>query len=555
MTILNTLNRLFFIGCLWAIAGALFASTLSAHIEPTHVSPGEPFTLTLELDENAPSGLPDFGPLSHDFYIHGTAHSASYVFQNGQSKASTRWDVTLVAKHSGQVTIPAIQVGKARSNPITLHVGRGASHKAPQSPTSPKSVDQALFVKTKLSNPHPFVNQQLLYSVKIYHYSSILDAAYQPPNLSDALVIPIGGNQQHQVIENGRPYLVEEQKYAFFPQKAGTVILFPPKFQALIYDDIPRRAEAQGDSASLDIQEIPAGFNASTWLPAKMLSLKESYDQKEKTFTEGSTLTRTMTLKVTGLPAELMPPLEPEQGGQFKLYPERPSFNNTIEGDNVVGSATIKVSYLLNQTGTITIPKQTIMWFNTDTGQKAEATLPARTLQVTPEAGQAAPPSEKKHTSAPQTTEQPLPTPEKRSVIEGFKPHLALLLTFALISLIFILTRKQGTPSRQPSGAHAKALKNACLKNNPQKAREALLAWAQHTWPDARILNLDDVIQLASDDALTKALKELSEALYHPDQTIPWQGERLWQAIQKQKKQKTQKKSQKRPPLPPINPQ
>ena len=105
----------------------MFATTLSAYTEPSAVSPGEPFNLILELDENAPSGLPDFGPLRYDFHIHGTAHSASYVFINGQSKASTRWTVTLVPKHTGQLTIPAIQVGQARSKPITLHVGEQPS--------------------------------------------------------------------------------------------------------------------------------------------------------------------------------------------------------------------------------------------------------------------------------------------------------------------------------------------------------------------------------------------------------------------------------------------
>ena len=126
------------------------------------------------------------------------------------------------------------------------------------------------------------------------------------------------------MIEQGRPYLVEEQKYAFFPQKTGTHIIFPPKFQALIYDDIPRRAEAQGESTSLLVKPIPENFTPSTWLPAKSLDLRENYDQKNTKITAGSTLTRTITLRATGLLAELLPPLETTKKGAFKSYPEPP---------------------------------------------------------------------------------------------------------------------------------------------------------------------------------------------------------------------------------------
>ncbi|MCH9756144.1 MAG: BatD family protein [Gammaproteobacteria bacterium] len=544
-----------FILSLLLFTKGVFATILSAHTEPSAVAPGEPFNFVLELDENAPAGLPDFGPLSYDFHIHGTAHSASYVFTNGQSKASTRWSVTLVPKHTGKITIPPIQVGQARSNPITLNI---ASNPAPstQQPTSGHH-DQALFIKTRLSDTTPLLNQQLIYTVKIFHYSSILDAAYQPPSLADALIIPIGNNQQHQVIENGRPYLVEEQKYAFFPQKTGTQILFPPKFQALIYDDIPRRAQASGDSASLDVKTIPSSFTQSAWLPAKAVSLRENYDDLKTNLTEGSTLTRTITLKATGLPAELLPQLELTKNDDFKIYPERPTLNNTVEGDNVVGSATIKINYLLNHPGPTTLPEQKIAWFNTQTHQKVEATLPARRLHITPDANNtsSATPTLPK-TSPLETTsviDQPLSI--KSNTYHRIILHAASLLVFLLLCLLgFILHQKNSHKQKINQHKHLKKLKKACLSNQPQTTRDALLAWAKHAWPNTNILNLDDIIKITADEAVTQALHTLSKALYHPEKTISWQGSTLWSAIQKRNSRKHQQAAPKSNPLPPMNP-
>jgi hypothetical protein len=545
----------------WMLTNNLYASTLTAHAEPTAVSPGEPFNLILELDENAPSGLPDFGPLNYDFYIHGTGHRASYVYNNGQSKASTRWSVTLVSKHTGTVTIPAIQVGKARSKPFSITVSRNAAPPSPSKHTSvtPNTPDRALFMKTILSDTHPFINQQILYTVKIFHASSILDAAYQPPNLGDALTIPLSNNQQYQVIENGRPYLVEEQKYAFFPQKTGTHILFPPKFQALIYDDIPRRAEAQGPSASLDVKAIPDGFTPSNWLPAKAVLFKESYDKTNIRMTEGSTLTRTVVLKATGLPAELLPELTLIKTDAFRQYPERPTLNNALEGDNVIGTATLKINYLFNQPGDVSIPKQHISWFNTITKQKETITLPEKKLRIIADIN---------HISAqPIKPEASQTTPELRTLDKALdKPNhiilfarLIILSALALLGLLVLFYKRKARQSIQNKSTQTqllKTIKAACLANQPEAAHKALLAWAQHAWPDHNILNLNDIIKNARHIALTEALNKLSKALYQPQNTTLWQADMLWTAIQSVSKQRNNRHRKKSNPtqLPPLNP-
>ena len=546
----------------WILTSSLYASTLTAHAEPAAVSPGEPFNLILELDENAPSGLPDFGPLNYDFYMHGTDHRTSYVYSNGQSKASTRWSVTLVSKHTGNVTIPAIQVGKARSTPFSITVSRNAAAPSPSrhtSVTTPDTPDRALFMKTILSNTHPFINQQILYTVKIFHASSILDAAYQPPNLGDALTIPLGNNQQYQVIENGRPYLVEEQKYAFFPQKTGPHILFPPKFQALIYDDIPRRAEAQGPSASLDDKAIPDGFTPSNWLPAKAVLFKESYDKTDTRLTEGNTLTRTVVLKATGLPGELLPELTLIKTDAFRQYPERPTLNNALEGDNVIGTATLKINYLFNQPGDVSIPKQHISWFNTITKQKETITLPEKKLYIIADIN---------HISAqPIKPEASQTTPELRILDKALESpsHIILfarlitlsaLVFLGLLVLFYKRKARQSIQNKSTQTQLLKIIKAACLANQPEAAHKALLAWAQHAWPDHNILNLNDIVKNARHIALTEALDKLSEALYQPQNAALWQADMLWTAIQSVSKQRNNRHRKKSNPtqLPPLNP-
>ena len=526
------------------------ASTLSTKVDPTQIMPGQAFHLILNLDENAPAGLPDFSPLQYDFEIHGTAHRASYMFIDGQSKASSSWTVTLIPKRTGKITIPAIQVGHARSTPSSIEVTNTPRVSADNTSTAPAT---ALFIKTLANESKPFINQQLIYTVKIYHNTSLLDAFYQPPQLSDAITMPLGENRQYQVIENGRPYLVEEQKYAFFPQQSGAHTLYPPSFQALIYDDIPRRVRADGQSKLLHVKPIPEPFKNKPWVPAKSLALTEHYDTHDTVFNEGTTLTRTLTLRAAGLPAELLPPLDIPKSTAYNTYAEHPVLSTEAQGNDIMGKTTVKINYLLNQAGQITLPEQTVTWYNTETKQTEHATLPKRIVHV--KAHTAAEPS----SLPPQTNISDIKKTERAPTKVTFKHALAVhagllfLLIFSSFFIFFYHANRKNTYFIKRRAF--KTLRKACLRHQPQAAHDALMSWAKLTWPKNSFLNLDDVVQTVSDPAVSQQIKQLSESLYHAKQASSWNGQALFEALVRRRKAKTPNASGNTCHLPPINPQ
>lgn len=531
------------------------SATLSAKVDPTQVMPGQAFHLILELDENAPAGLPDFSPLQYDFQINGTAHRASYMFVDGQSKASSSWTVTLTPKHTGKLTIPAIQVGHARSAPTSIEVTNNPQTSSEPMNTAPAT---ALFIQTSASETQPFINQQVIYTVKIFHNTSILDALYQPPQLSDALTMPLGDNRQYQVIKNGRPYLVEEQKYAFFPQQSGTHKIDPPSFQALIYDDIPRRVRADSTSKSLDVKPIPENFKNKPWAPAKSLALTEHYDQQGTDFEEGSTLIRTLTLRAAGLPAELLPPLDITKSSAFNSYPEHPVLKTEAQGSDIVGKTTVKISYLFNQPGQVILPAQTVTWFNTETGKTERSTLPERILHITARANaqtKTTPPAIK----TPEKPKETITTPKvhKFTFKHAFAFHLGLLclVLIAVFCVFFKYLNLKHT--RLLKGRAFKALSKACLSNQPRASRDALFVWAKLTWPKRSLITLDDIAQCASNPELAEQLKILSAALYDATSPETWNGQALLTALRKlnKKNKRRTKKSSLPNNLPPINPQ
>ncbi len=534
------------------------ASTMQ--VEPEQINVNDTFHLMLTSDNAQSGGLPNLTPLQNDFTILGTERSLSYSMVNGQTNSRSQWIILLRPKKVGKLVIPAIKIGQEQTQSGVINVsGEGVPS---TSPDQVQSGADGLMLKTEVNTPNPYVNQQVLYTVKLLSNAQLLNAEYHPPSVENALMIPLGDGRHYQTQVNGELYAVEEQQYAIFPQKSGPLTLHPPSFQAAVYDQVPRRVTVEAKTTPINVRPAPTDYQGINWLPAKKITLAEVYDPPKQTMQEGDTLTRTVTLTAVSMPAQLLPALTFAANDDFNVYPESPEVKNTVRQNELLGTSTMKVTYLLNRDGRITIPALEVPWFNTETGKTEITSLPAHTLMV--KANKAAQPakasssllgkasslsSKTTKTSIDNTTTTPaLPRSFVWAFVTGFG------LAFGLMGLVWWLWPGKGVKRNSQSSAAIKRLEDACQKNRPIHARDALLAWARSQWPEAKILNLNDIAILTRDASLKKHLQALTQVLYHSKQTAAWEGDGLWRcfnAYRQLKPGKTQKASTR---LPPINP-
>ncbi|WP_419419663.1 BatD family protein [Legionella sp. D16C41] len=549
---------------------SIVQAELSVQVDTAKVHKGEAFRLIINNDK-APAGVPDLVPLQANFTIVGTERSTNYSIINGNATSSNQWVILLLPKKTGTLTIPAIQVGQEYTQPKTIEVVN-------DSRTSKSSVNdkqQDVILTAELSNDHPYVNEQVIYTVKLYNSRRLLNVNYQGPQIDDALLIPLGDGRRSQVVENGRIYSVEEQQYAIFPQKSGNLTITPPTFNALIYDAVPEPIQVQALENKLKVKPVPANFQGKNWLPAKQVNLTEKYDQDIKTLQQGNTLRRTITLQAIGAPAQLLPNLAFNSTDQFSVYPEKLIEKNSFHQLELIGTTTINLTYLLNKVGNITLPAVQLPWFNTITNKVETATLPALTLNVTANTDNSSANNTSKDTTLTSTSDEQQPRTstfkvkdETRDDSQSINPlvnssniNLAwwlvggLALAWILTVLLWWWTQsgmRGGSTGTSKKKLFAQ-LKKACLTNNPKKAEIALLNWARWQWPDTEFLNLAAVNKLISDPAIRREISELAKELYHSKQSN-WQGEKLWRLIANYKVVSTSKMNKNRPPLKPLNP-
>ncbi len=523
-------------------------ATLSVQIDPSTASMDDTIHLTLTLDGPSSAGVPDVTPLEKDFTIIGTEHSTSYTASNGVAKSESQWIVLLTAKRPGVITIPAIQLGQQYSRPGQVNITTSAQATAADNPAKPTE-DDAVMLHADVSQSAPFINEQVIYTVKLYSRKPLMNAAYQPPHVEDALLIPLGDGRRYQTTMNGMEYAVDEQQYAIYSQKSGKVEIIPPAFNAVVYGAVPRRIHVSGPATSLNIKPIPAKNANQQWLPAKRIILTEVYNPALANVAKGDAVVRTITLQAEGMPAELLPTLEFTDNEQFSVYPEKSETKNTLRQQELIGISTIKVTYVLTQSGQMSIPSIKLPWFNTITGSQDIATLPARQITVT-----GAP------TAAPEQAHQTITTPQPVKTAPNNQTHQLAWWVAAAFAMAWLMTlvlwwwfRHRRVETKHTVRSALTRLRTTCATNNPVETHLALLNWGSMQWPEATLFNLSQLNNLIHDIALKQQINLLSQALYSQKRQSTWRGDELWRAVKGYRPLKSSNKS-KRNDLPPINP-
>jgi hypothetical protein len=541
---------IWFFLCLFSV---MAQAAIQAQVDPSQVTMGETFKLSLILDNSQNGGIPDLTSLQNDFVILGTERNVNYSIINGQTESSSQWVIALRAKKVGILTIPSIKVGLDQSAPININIEAGG--KTQDTPINPSQQEDVMLVG-EVNEKKPYVNQQITYNVKLYHSKRLLDANYQGPQVDDALVIPLGEEKSYQTVLNNINYVVEEQSYAIFPQKSGALKIKSPTFAAVVYDLDAQRIKAQDKIINLNVQSIPKQYKGKIWLPAKQIKLTDQYEDSNQTLTQGSTLTRTVTIAGVAIPAQLLPTPSFEDTDTFNVYPEKGAERNQMKQGQLIGNTEIKVTYLFNKAGKITIPELRLPWFNTETGKEEVAVLAPRSMEIKPSSTAVTNNISPQPVSKTGIVNQTSPvTLSSTQMNNNWSWIIAIVFAFAWI-ITLGLWGWQRRARNSGKGQYKKALEElhkACAESNPKDARDAVLKWASLHWPDAPLLNLTDLTKLVRDVHLKKQLHILSQVLYRSDTVTLWRGDELLRVVHtvKQIKSGTKRKNKS---LPPINP-
>lgn len=559
----RAVRMMFLLAALACLAAPPIASAaLQAYVDRNPVAEDESFTLTLESGGDL-DGSPDLSPLRRDFDVEGQARSSSISIINGSMSRTSQWQIQLMAKHSGRLTIPPISVGGERSPSLTLTV-------TPTGQPSASTAGGDLLLEVDVEPHAVYVQQQIIYTVRLFSAVALANSSSlsgPSPSGGDAVVEKLGKDKNYQTIRNGMRYDVIERRYAVYPQKSGDLDIPPLVFEGDIvqsgggglftfdpFNQSVRHKRLRSRDEHVTVKPIPAAFHGSQWLPARSLQLEEAWTPDLPQFKVGQAVTRTVAIMADGLTASQLPALAGVAVKGLKQYPDQPSLKDTPSNDGVTGLRTQKIAYLPTQAGKVSLPAVEIPWWNTDSDRMEVARLPARTFTILSAPGGAAAPSPAPAPNAaiPQTataaTAQAVqPTPSQLQSASDRWSWIALALGCAWLATLAAwwrhARRTSGraappvTAAEEDSLRHLeRSLKAGCHANDAAAAKAAILAWARRRWPEHPPLSLTAVARHCP-PPLREALIDLDRALYAQTPTN-WQGQLLWRQFSAYKNKK-----------------
>lgn len=490
---------------------------VKAYVDRQEVHSNETFTLVVELDEFT-TDTPDLSVLPKEISVLSNSkyHRSSIV--NGVTETQMGWKIQLMSNEAGVFTIPAITVAGQSTQPIQITV------KQPSDTFSTDGELEAIMLKGEVSKPEVYVQEQVIYTLKLFRAVQTQYASLTEPNVQDAIVEKLGDDHQYESIIDGKRYWILERKYAIFPQKSGELKIPKVIFSA---DVVQRGSSGYGrilgrtqpvtiatDEISLQVNPYPGG-HSGLWLPSKKVTIESRWsDPKDKVVGEPSTWT--ITVKGVGLHENQLPELQLPPTEGVKWYPDTAQKNRSITNEGIIGERVERIAVVPTRDGKITLPEIKFRWFNTETNQYEYATLRSQTITVLPGA------------------EQQLQAPVMMETTETVEPTIVVkesplwkwtTYTFALLWLatLILYLNKSSTPKYrkstldprpQPLNSKTQLLK-ACQENNPKAIYNALLQWLNEI--SEKEQPLQQHLSLVNDETIRSSLLALEASLFSPD--------------------------------------
>lgn len=517
------------IATVFAVAPA--TAEITARVDRPDVELNESFTLELTSDDNIDL-QPDVSVLEQDFYVGQGSQLSNTTIANGQIRRSKTWSYVLMPKRAGDITIPPIALGKEQSNAVKIVVSE---------PSYEPPGEAEVFVTTEVDFDETYVQAQLLLTTKIYRSVATRQPALRDPAVSGIEVLQelAGDDRSYEAVIDGTAYAVVERVIAIYPQESGELSLSPARFEARVLRNgrITGRKVYESKPLTVTVLPIPAPpaeFADADWLPARDVTLSESWSRDEDELVAGEPLTRRVTVSALGQLETQIPAPQPPSATGVNVYPDKPELTRRVEAGGIRGVRKDQYAVIGVTPGNVVLPAVELPWWNIGAARWEVARLPERAITVR-SSGEASPPVEPPKA----TTSEVAPPSAAPLATGGFWRRVSELLAALWLVTLFLWwwTSRPKQVRREPppiplhkqQSRSLKSARKAAMAGDAAAVRSALLEWSRLQWPDDAPRSLG-ALAARVNQPLSSELLALSRLSYGPADA-EWNGADLAKAL------------------------
>ena len=317
---------------------------------------------------------PDIQGLEN-FDVRSGGTSSRFEFINGKVSSSVDYTYYIQPQKTG-----AFQLGPARvqikdktysSNTVRLRVKKSAGGKAGDR--------GSLFLTADLSNDTVYVEEQTLYTLKLYLRRNVRNINLNLPEVENLIIKQIAKPLEYRSTFSGQNYQVVEVRYALVPSKAGSYTVTPAKMSMTVLDsrrkssrsffDDPFSSFATGrpvtlvsDALKLTVMVLPEEGKPPDF-SGLVGKFKISSKLEPETLKAGESATLTVSVSGQGN-VNRIPDLKIPELKQVKIYADQPVLESSPDSAGTKGSKTMKWALVPEKDGRIDVPAVSISYFD-----------------------------------------------------------------------------------------------------------------------------------------------------------------------------------------------
>jgi len=501
---------------------------LTQSIDRTEIHAGESFLLTLQVDEDT-GEQPDLSLIPKEFTIISNSQYSQMSYVNGRSSVIKGWKIKMSTLKTGRITIPPITVGNEQTTAIELIIKDTGDR------VDLNGQKKAIFLESSVDQQKVYVQQQVLFTVKLFRAVNTHYARLTEPTAGDSIIEKLGDDIQYDKMIDNTRYVVTERRYAIFPQQSGQLKIDAINFTADVNDpsqsnrnrflNTTRPISVNSKILELEIKPQPSAAS-SPWLPASEVVLADKWTPLSKDLTVGEPVTWTLLLYAQGLSESQLPEITLPKVDGLQWYPDTPQKERQVNDKGILGQRVEKLAVIPSKEGKITIPEIQMKWWDTENNIEKTATIKARTFNILPAQVTA------KNAQPPQKIG---PVVETKTIVDDsqtmfWKYSTAGILVLWLLTLLAYFN-KQAKPSPRRKKSTTQPIEksqtqSSMLKNLTQaiklcqveKIEAGLIEWCS-TLTTKPVHSLGHLINHLKNQALIDKLNRLESQRYAANKT------------------------------------
>ena len=315
-------------------------------------------SVTLEITAIGMDKELDLSSLYADFEVVGRSSSREVrsVMEAGSGMRTTSfvtWAVELVPRDVGVFTVPPVRVGNVPGQAHTLTVNE-----------IPTGAQRDIFVEASVDTQTPWVQSQVLMTLKVYQAINIVDGGLDVPESENLIVERLGDDVRSQENRDGRQYSVTTRRFALFPQKSGELVLDPITLSVSVPADPSRvrgffsptrKLSRRTDRIVLNVKPR-SSTDSAWWLPAKAVQLDSQWIGDVSAATVDQPLTRTIVLRASGVTDSQLPEINIPAIEGASLYAQEPERKLGANQQGVLSELAIKWAVIPQRVGELVLP-------------------------------------------------------------------------------------------------------------------------------------------------------------------------------------------------------